>query len=78
MIRGISGGQKKRVTTAEMVAGPKKTLFMVSYLPSGRHLDSLHCLVDSLALSGLVDSLALRTACSAVAVVSFQQALVCF
>ena len=24
MIRGISGGQKKRVTTAEMVCGPKK------------------------------------------------------
>eukprot|EP00898_Chlorokybus_atmophyticus_P004211 jgi/Chlat1/4791/Chrsp31S04779 len=28
MIRGISGGQKRRVTTAEMVVGPKKTLFM--------------------------------------------------
>lgn len=28
MIRGISGGQKKRVTTGEMIAGPKKTLFM--------------------------------------------------
>ncbi|KAK9812481.1 hypothetical protein WJX73_003351 [Symbiochloris irregularis] len=28
MIRGISGGQKKRVTTAEMIAGPKRTLFM--------------------------------------------------
>jgi hypothetical protein len=29
MIRGISGGQKKRVTTGEMIAGPKRTLFMV-------------------------------------------------
>ena len=29
MIRGISGGQKKRVTTAEMISGPKRTLFMV-------------------------------------------------
>ncbi|XP_059069636.1 ABC transporter G family member 35-like [Cryptomeria japonica] len=28
MIRGISGGQKKRVTTGEMIAGPTKTLFM--------------------------------------------------
>ncbi|KAL1820330.1 hypothetical protein ACET3Z_015199 [Daucus carota] len=28
MIRGISGGQKKRVTTGEMLAGPSKTLFM--------------------------------------------------
>jgi ABC-type multidrug transport system ATPase subunit len=29
MIRGISGGQRKRVTTGEMVVGPMKTLFMV-------------------------------------------------
>ncbi|XP_074361616.1 ABC transporter G family member 29-like [Apium graveolens] len=28
MIRGISGGQKKRVTTGEMIVGPCKTLFM--------------------------------------------------
>ncbi|KAK3002200.1 hypothetical protein RJ639_021006, partial [Escallonia herrerae] len=28
MIRGISGGQKKRVTTGEMMVGPTKTLFM--------------------------------------------------
>ncbi|KAL9235362.1 hypothetical protein vseg_010125 [Gypsophila vaccaria] len=28
MARGISGGQKKRVTTGEMIAGPKKTIFM--------------------------------------------------
>ncbi|KAH9560799.1 hypothetical protein CY35_06G126700 [Sphagnum magellanicum] len=28
MLRGISGGQRKRVTTGEMVAGAKKTLFM--------------------------------------------------
>ena len=25
-IRGISGGQKKRVTTAEMIVGPKKVI----------------------------------------------------
>ncbi|XP_072954744.1 ABC transporter G family member 51 [Typha angustifolia] len=28
MVRGVSGGQKKRVTTGEMIVGPKKTLFM--------------------------------------------------
>ncbi|CAI0399920.1 unnamed protein product [Linum tenue] len=28
MLRGISGGQKKRVTTGEMIVGPRKTLFM--------------------------------------------------
>ncbi|KAK9923462.1 hypothetical protein M0R45_031880 [Rubus argutus] len=28
MMRGISGGQKKRVTTGEMIVGPCKTLFM--------------------------------------------------
>lgn len=44
MIRGISGGQKKRVTTAEMIAGPKKTLFMVCS-PSAR-LFSVECTSD--------------------------------
>ncbi|CAL1397627.1 unnamed protein product [Linum trigynum] len=28
MVRGISGGQKKRVTTGEMIVGPRKTFFM--------------------------------------------------
>ncbi|KAH0772358.1 hypothetical protein KY290_016339 [Solanum tuberosum] len=28
MRRGISGGQRKRVTTGEMIVGPRKTLFM--------------------------------------------------
>ena len=28
MIRGISGGQKKRVTTGEMIVGPCKTLYL--------------------------------------------------
>ncbi|XP_010528954.1 PREDICTED: ABC transporter G family member 29-like [Tarenaya hassleriana] len=28
MMRGISGGQKKRLTTGEMIVGPTKTLFM--------------------------------------------------
>ncbi|XP_050231595.1 pleiotropic drug resistance protein 1-like [Mercurialis annua] len=28
MIRGVSGGQKKRVTTGEMLVGPSKALFM--------------------------------------------------
>lgn len=33
MIRGISGGQRKRVTTGEMTVGPMKTLFMVRANP---------------------------------------------
>ena len=28
MMRGVSGGQRKRVTTAELVVAPKKTLFL--------------------------------------------------
>ena len=28
MMRGISGGQRKRLTTGEMIVGPTKTLFM--------------------------------------------------
>ena len=28
MLRGISGGQKKRVTASEMIVGPKKVLFL--------------------------------------------------
>lgn len=30
MLRGVSGGQRKRVTTGELMVGPAKTLFMVS------------------------------------------------
>ncbi|KAF8010615.1 hypothetical protein BT93_J1302 [Corymbia citriodora subsp. variegata] len=28
MLRGVSGGQRKRVTTGELIVGPRKTLFM--------------------------------------------------
>ena len=28
MTRGVSGGEKKRVTTGEIVVGPSKVLFM--------------------------------------------------
>ncbi|KMS94739.1 hypothetical protein BVRB_015770 [Beta vulgaris subsp. vulgaris] len=28
MNRGVSGGQRKRVTSGEMIVGPKRTLFM--------------------------------------------------
>ncbi|KAK1312861.1 ABC transporter G family member 31 [Acorus calamus] len=28
MVRGVSGGQRKRVTTGEMIVGPRKTVFM--------------------------------------------------
>ncbi len=37
MIRGISGGQRKRVTTGEMTVGPMKTLFMVRTDPCTIH-----------------------------------------
>lgn len=37
MMRGISGGQRKRVTTGEMVVGAKKTLFMVRLLVAAGH-----------------------------------------
>ena len=30
MVRGVSGGQKKRVTTGEMIVGPAKVLLMDS------------------------------------------------
>ena len=50
MIRGISGGQKKRVTTGEMIAGPKRTLFMVSTYP--RDLEQLLSRMDKLTWDG--------------------------
>ena len=37
MIRGISGGQRKRVTTGEMTVGPMKTLFMVRHHAASCH-----------------------------------------
>lgn len=37
MVR-CSGGQKKRVTTAEMISGPKRTLFMVASASCLSHL----------------------------------------
>ena len=38
MIRGISGGQKKRVTTGEMIVGPAKTLFLDEISTGGAHV----------------------------------------
>ncbi|KAL0029477.1 hypothetical protein WJX77_010449 [Trebouxia sp. C0004] len=49
MIRGISGGQKKRVTTGEMIVGPKKTLFMDEVstgLDSSTTFQIIKCLRD--------------------------------
>ena len=45
MVRGISGGQRKRVTTGEMVVGPMKTLFLVS--PSSKTLLCSQCISSS-------------------------------
>ncbi|KAJ0092911.1 hypothetical protein Patl1_24755 [Pistacia atlantica] len=44
LTRGISGGQKKRLTTGEMIVGPTKALFM-DEISTG--LDSFHNLSDS-------------------------------
>ena len=38
MIRGISGGQKKRVTTGEMIVGPCKTLYLDEVRLTGLHV----------------------------------------
>ncbi|EEF48303.1 ATP-binding cassette transporter, putative [Ricinus communis] len=47
MIRGISGGQKKRVTTGEMLVGPARALFM----------DEISTGLDSSTTSQIVNSL---------------------
>ncbi|BDA47821.1 probable pleiotropic drug resistance protein 1 [Coccomyxa sp. Obi] len=44
MIRGISGGQKKRVTTGEMVVGPKATLFL-DEISTGLDSSTTHLIV---------------------------------
>ena len=35
MLRGVSGGQKKRVTTGEMFVGPSNTLVADEVRPAG-------------------------------------------
>jgi hypothetical protein len=44
MIRGVSGGEKKRVTTGEIVVGPSKVLFMDEISTGARPHQSI-CLV---------------------------------
>ena len=60
MIRGISGGQKKRVTTGEMIVGPAKTLFL-DEISTGQDLVSMCALtlviVISMSCMGLPGSL---------------------
>lgn len=55
MIRGISGGQKKRVTTAEMISGPKRTLFMAS-------IASLMAVLTSAACNGSLHDMQISAA----------------
>ncbi|KAG9452653.1 hypothetical protein H6P81_005557 [Aristolochia fimbriata] len=47
MIRGISGGQKKRVTTGEMLVGPAKALFM-DEISTGLDSSTTYQIVNSL------------------------------
>ncbi|KAG2729218.1 hypothetical protein I3760_01G239000 [Carya illinoinensis] len=51
MRRGISGGQKKRVTTGEMLGGPAKALFL-DEISTG--LDALHHILDGTAVISLL------------------------
>ncbi|KAH0704878.1 hypothetical protein KY290_012000 [Solanum tuberosum] len=50
MIRGISGGQKKRVTTGEMLVGPSKALFM-DEISTGLDSSTTYSIVKSLRQS---------------------------
>ncbi|KAL0905672.1 hypothetical protein M5K25_024110 [Dendrobium thyrsiflorum] len=50
MIRGISGGQKKRVTTGEMLVGPSKALFM-DEISTGLDSSTTYQIVNSLRQS---------------------------
>nr|XP_018627478.1 pleiotropic drug resistance protein 1-like [Nicotiana tomentosiformis] len=50
MIRGISGGQKKRVTTGEMFVGPSKALFM-DEISTGLDSSTTYSIVNSLRQS---------------------------
>ncbi|KAG9459397.1 hypothetical protein H6P81_003905 [Aristolochia fimbriata] len=55
MIRGISGGQKKRVTTGEMLVGPAKALFMDEIstgLDSSTTYQIVNCLRQSVHILG--------------------------
>ncbi|KAI9122317.1 hypothetical protein K1719_007006 [Acacia pycnantha] len=47
MLRGISGGQKKRVTTGEMLVGPAKALFM-DEISTGLDSSTTHQIVNSI------------------------------
>ncbi|KAF3450819.1 hypothetical protein FNV43_RR06908 [Rhamnella rubrinervis] len=50
MIRGISGGQRKRVTTGEMLVGPSKALFM-DEISTGLDSSTTYQIVNSLRQS---------------------------
>ncbi|KAM3199499.1 hypothetical protein P3L10_031859 [Capsicum annuum] len=50
MIRGVSGGQKKRVTTGEMIVGPCKALFM-DEISTGLDSSTTYSIVNTLRQS---------------------------
>lgn len=44
MVRGISGGERKRLTTAEMVVGPQRVLLM-DEISTGLDSATLHSVI---------------------------------
>lgn len=49
MVRGVSGGQKKRITTGEIIVGPKRVYFMDEIstgLDSSTTFQIVRCLRD--------------------------------
>ncbi|KAL5975218.1 Pleiotropic drug resistance protein tur2 [Asimina triloba] len=62
MLRGISGGQKKRVTTGEMLVGPSKAFFMDEIstgLDSSTTFQIVNCLRQSIHILGMTAVIAL-------------------
>ncbi|KAK2363923.1 pleiotropic drug resistance protein [Trifolium repens] len=56
MLRGISGGQRKRVTTGEMLVGPYKALFM-DEISTGLDSSTTFQVVNSMKQKGVADFL---------------------
>ncbi|CAL5359018.1 unnamed protein product [Camellia sinensis] len=50
MVRGISGGQKKQVTTGEMLVGPARVLFM-DKISTGLDSSTTYQIVNSIKQS---------------------------
>ena len=57
-IRGVSGGEKKRVTTGEIVVGPSKVLFMDEISTGAQPAQVVHHVLVVLQCSDALASLA--------------------